>query len=111
MASRRDILKTGLAASAAPLAGIPAAAAAGKAAAASSGPVHKAVYDERFPAGRAFGRAATLRGWPLAPIRGDVTDLWFHDLALKWKAGPATICGMTGKDSLFCLEHLAWTPA
>jgi hypothetical protein len=41
-------------------------------------------------------------------IRGDITDLWFHDLDLRWKQGPAPIAGLTTHGPLFCLERLAW---
>ncbi len=104
MADRRQILKAGLAASAAPLG----AFAFTDAEAHAAGPVHRAVYDERYASSRAFGRMAALKGWPLAPIRGDITQLWFHDLALEWKRRPAAVAGLTGADSLFCLERLAW---
>lgn len=33
--------------------------------------------------------------------------LWYHDLYFRWRRGPAAIAGMTGEDSLFCLDLLA----
>ncbi len=41
-------------------------------------------------------------------ICGDVTDLWFNELSVRWKQGPAPIAGLTARNSLFCLERLAW---
>jgi hypothetical protein len=41
-------------------------------------------------------------------IRGDITDLWFHDLDARWKQSPAAIAGLTAQGALFCLERLAW---
>ena len=40
-------------------------------------------------------------------IKGDITDLYFHDLSLRWNRGPTTIAGLSTKASLFCLEMLA----
>lgn len=70
--------------------------------------IHRAIYDERFAAARAFAVQAGRRGWPVRAIQGDITDVWFHDLALAWKKGPAPVAGMTQDNSLFCLERLAW---
>ena len=41
-------------------------------------------------------------------IRGDITDLWFHDLDPQWKKQPVAIAGLTAHGPLFCLERLAW---
>ncbi len=104
MATRRDVIKTGVVASAAP-----ASALAGFAARAAT-PVliiYKAVYDERFADGRTYAAQAAARGWATAAVRGDVTDLWFHDLSQRWKQGAAPIAGLTTEASLFCLEQLA----
>jgi hypothetical protein len=69
---------------------------------------YRAIYDERFAAGRQFAAVAAARGWMTRAIRGDVTLLWFHDLAVRWKHGPAAIVGLTTSQSLFVLERLAW---
>ena len=103
MANRRDLLKVGLAASVLPMDLI-----ARQAMAQAPLSIHRAIYDERFDAGLAFAADARRRGWTVRAIRGDVTDLWFNELALRWKQGPAPIAGLTAKNSLFCLERLAW---
>jgi hypothetical protein len=68
----------------------------------------RTIYDERFEAGRRFARDAADRGWITRAIRGDVTQVWFHELAVRWKRGPAAIAGLTTPQSLFVLERLAW---
>lgn len=103
MPDRRQILKAGLAGSA-----LPAAVFASAARAAGPLKVQRAVYDERFDEARGFAREAAARGWPLRPIRGDVTDVWFHDLDLLWKSEPASVAGLTAPSALFCLERLSW---
>ena len=69
---------------------------------------YRAIYDERFDAGRRFATDAQSRGWITRPIRGDVTQVWFRELALRWKRGPAPIAGLTTAQSLFVLERLSW---
>jgi hypothetical protein len=103
MANRRELMQAGLAASI-----LPAGLIARQARAQTPLAVHRAIYDERFEAGRAFAVQARQRGWTTRAIRGDVTDLWFNELSLRWKQGPAPIAGLTAKNSLFCLERLAW---
>jgi hypothetical protein len=105
MASRREFLQAGIAASLLPVAA---------AAAAPKDPVpsvsfYKVIFDERFPASVAFGDEWKARGARVHAIRGDITDLWFHDLDRRWKQhGPAAIAGLTAHGPLFCLERLAW---
>jgi hypothetical protein len=107
MASRREFIQAGIAASVLPLA------------VAGSNPApkqrendaafYKVIFDERFPASVAFGDAWKARGASVHAIRGDITDLWFHDLDHRWKKqGPAAIAGLTAHGPLFCLERLAW---
>jgi hypothetical protein len=69
---------------------------------------YRAIFDERFEAGRRFGADALSRGWVTRAIRGDVTHVWFHELSLRWKRGPAPIAGLTTAGSLFVLERLSW---
>ena len=104
MTSRRDVIRTGLAGAALPLAPL----AQARAATGSDPVIHRAIYDERFQAGRDFALEAARRGWHAVAIRGDVTDVWFHHLDLRWKQGPAAIAGVTSHSSLFVLERLAW---
>jgi hypothetical protein len=106
MASRREFLHAGLAASL-----LPVAVSAGASALQASEPAvpfYKVVFDERFPASVAFGQEWRERGANVHAITGDITDLWFHDLDPRWKQGPAPIAGLTAHGPLFCLEHLAW---
>jgi hypothetical protein len=69
---------------------------------------YRAIYDERFEAGRRFAAEAVSRSWETRAIRGDVTHVWFRDLAVRWQRGPAPIVGLTTPESLFVLERLAW---
>ena len=105
MTTRRKLMQVGLAASVLPADLI---ADAAKAQPRAPLAIHRAIYDERFEAGRAFALQARQRGWTVRAIRGDVTDLWFNELSVRWKQGPAPIAGLTAQNSLFCLERLAW---
>jgi hypothetical protein len=70
-------------------------------------PYYKAVFDQRFEKARAFATQATARATPTMAIRGDVTNLFFNDLDLRWKLGPVWLIGFTTSASLFCLHLLA----
>ena len=109
MTSRREFLHMGVAALALP---ISAGAGLSLAGSAWSGepaamPLYKVVFDERFAACRAFAGEAQQLGLPTHAIRGDVTNLWYHDLSARWKQSPAPIAGLTQKGALFCLDLLA----
>jgi hypothetical protein len=65
------------------------------------------IFDQRFPQARDFAQQAWEAGLDCAAIEGDITHLYFHDLALRWNRGPTTIAGLSTKASLFCLEILA----
>jgi hypothetical protein len=110
MASRREFLQVGIAALALPIsaraARSPAAGAPVSAMAVT--PLYKVVFDERLPASVAFGAEARSLGLPVHSIRGDITDLWFHDLDAQWKKRPAAVAGLTAQGAVFCLERLAW---
>jgi len=69
---------------------------------------YRAIYDARFEAGHRFARDAAIRGWITRAIQGDVTEVWYHELAVRWKRGPVPIAGLTTPQSLFVLERLAW---
>ena len=110
MASRREFLQMGVAALAMP---ISAHAAVSEAASLykpelSMTPLYKIVFDLRYAPSRAFAEKAERLGLPVHAIKGDMTDLWYHDLYARWKQGPAAIAGMTGHGAIFCLERLAW---
>lgn len=70
-------------------------------------PYYNAVFDERFDEPRLFAHAAAARHIPIVAIRGDVTNLFFHDLDLRWNDGPIQMAGYTTPASLFCLDLLA----
>ncbi|HTR38300.1 MAG TPA: hypothetical protein VMH80_20465 [Bryobacteraceae bacterium] len=106
MRSRREFLQAGIAASV-----LPAAVSGMNLAPAQPEDRHdfyKVIYDERFPASVAFAREMAKIGAPVQAIRGDITDLWFHDLDPQWKKCPVPIAGLTAHGPLFCLERLAW---
>jgi hypothetical protein len=102
MLDRREVLGAGVLGSILPLGALASAAEAGQPLA-----IHRAIYDRRFDSGRAFAVKAAQRGWTTAAIDGDVTDLWYRDLDLRWKQGPAPIAGVTTPEALFVLDHLA----
>jgi hypothetical protein len=101
MASRREFLQASIAASL-----LPAVVSAKAADPADS--FYKVIFDERFPASVALGHEWKARGAAVHAIRGDITDLWFHDLDRQWKKQPVAIAGLTAHSPLFCLERLAW---
>ena len=68
---------------------------------------YKVIFDHRYRDSIAFAEAAGKLGVTTEGIRGDITDLWYHDLYHEWKKGPAPIMGMTDDASLFCLQILA----
>jgi len=110
MASRREFLQMGVAALALPISSHPslspdASPADGEP---STIPLYKMVFDERFGSSRAFAQQAQRLGVPIHGIKGDMTDLWYHDLYARWKQGPAAIAGMTAHGAIFCLERLGW---
>ncbi len=109
MASRREFLQIGVAALALPISarGI-SPAIAGLAGESARVPLYKVVFDERFPASRKFADEAKSLGVPVHGMKGDITDLWFHDLYARWKQGPAAIAGLTAHGPIFCLERIAW---
>ncbi|HXX45958.1 MAG TPA: hypothetical protein VEJ38_14610 [Candidatus Acidoferrales bacterium] len=71
-------------------------------------PLYKVVFDERFSASRAFAEEAERLGQSVHGIKGDMTDLWYHDLHARWTEEPAAIAGLTAHGPIFCLERLAW---
>jgi len=111
MASRREFLQAGIAASLLPAAGL---AITGTGAdftltGRGEGPAfYKFIFDERFAASVAFGEEWRGRGAAVHAIHGDITDLWFHDLDSQWKKRAVPIAGLTAHGPLFCLERLAW---
>ena len=114
MATRREFLHAGLAASAFSL------TAAGRIA--SAVPQHdpaagqslgrlsldRVIFDHRYRESVAFAAEAGALGYRTHGIRGDITDLWYAHLSVGWKTAPASIAGLTDEPALFCLERLSW---
>jgi len=65
------------------------------------------VFDSRFAAAAEVAKHVADRGVPLSAIAGDVTDLWYHELDLRWKRAPQPLAGITTRPGLFVLETLA----
>jgi hypothetical protein len=106
MTNRREFLQAGIAASVLPMAVAGSSLAPAQRESGTS--FYKVIFDERFPASVAYAREMERDGAPLHAIRGDITDLWYHDLDARWKQSPVTIAGLTAHGPLFCLERLAW---
>lgn len=107
MTNRRQFLGLGLAASVWPVVAPATASRSAREALGSPG-IYKAVFDTRAAAGRRFAARMRACGVPARGISGDVTRVWYEDLALRWREAPAAIAGVTAPDTLFCLEQLAW---
>jgi hypothetical protein len=69
--------------------------------------IYRFVNDTRFPTSVAWARQMEQHGTTLHAIQGDITDFWYHDLALRWQERPVAIAGVTAHGPLFCLETLA----
>ena len=70
--------------------------------------LHKAIFDKSYAPARDFAARMASRGIAVHAIDGDITGVWFNDLALRWRESPAAIAGLTEPEALFCLEQLAW---
>ena len=101
MTNRREFVKAGIAVSLLPVLSRKSVAAAVPRA------IEKVIFDQRFPEARVFAQQAQEAGLDCVAIQGDITNLYFHDLSLRWNRGPTTIAGLSTKASLFCLEMLA----
>jgi hypothetical protein len=71
-------------------------------------PLYKAIYDKSYAPALAYAAQMQRRGVAVHAIDGDITDVWFNDLALRWRESPVAIAGLTAPEALFCLEQLAW---
>ena len=115
MSSRRHFLQVGITASALPFA-LTNLQALPESSAEAVAPInelprrtfYKVIVDERIPESLRFGQHMREMGSAVHAIRGDVTDLWFHDLFAQWTKEPVAIAGLTEHGPLFCLERLAW---
>lgn len=107
MTNRRQFLGLGLAASVWPVVAPAMAPRRAREPLGSPG-IYKTVCDMRAAAGLVFAGRMRDYGVPACGIMGDVTRVWYDDLALRWREAPAAIAGVTAPDTLFCLEQLAW---
>jgi hypothetical protein len=112
MPSRREFIQAGIAASVVPMAfpghqPLRAATDAETAASPSHRP-SRVVCDVRSPHSTALADEAERLGLTVVRTSGDITDFWFTDLSLRWKASPVAIAGLTTHGPLFCLERFAW---
>lgn len=105
MPTRRTILQSAAALSAAPLA-------SGVVFADGARPrAHLSVlYDHRYREARAFRFRAAQWDAPIAgTLDGDITDLWQNFYSVAWKKRrPQAVAGLTERPALFLLEQLGW---
>ena len=88
------------------LPGLTAAAGAALALPSAASPARLIVADTRFAESRAFAAEAARSGQRIAWIEGDVTDLWYEELDLRWRSERVTVSGLTEYGAFFCLERL-----
>ncbi len=65
------------------------------------------LYDQRFEASVVLAKVAQQNGIPIADTSGDLMDIWYDKLDLRWKEAPMTLAGATSAKTLFVLETLA----
>jgi hypothetical protein len=65
------------------------------------------VFDARFAEAADAARHVADFGVELAPIAGDLTELWYSEFDLRWKEAPMALAGVTTHEGLFVLETLA----
>src|SRR5271154_6637077 len=70
-------------------------------------PFHRAIFDERFAECRRFADELHNAGAFTSAIRGDVAELWYHDLRAHLSENRLPVAGLTDRAALFCLEELA----
>jgi hypothetical protein len=100
MVNRRVVMKIGAATVAGSLVNLPVSAEA-------RGTFQRAVFDERFAECLAFAAELRSAGVVTSAIRGDVAELWYHDLRAHLREDRLPVAGLTDRTSLFCLEELA----
>src|SRR6185295_14895335 len=106
MPNRRDVLQGGIALTTLPL--------VARAAWDSSDPAraelapYRILFDDRVAESRRFGAEIARLGGAARAFSGDVTDLWYEELDVRWRREPIAVAGMTRHGPLFCLERLAW---
>ena len=111
MPSRREFLQVGFVASVFPIptpGGAPSLLVGRNVGTGNRRSLYRVVADVRFADGAAFGLLAEHLGYDVVRITGDITDFWFNDLSLRWKAEAVAIAGVTAHGPLFCLERFGW---
>jgi hypothetical protein len=109
MTNRREFLRTGLAASALPLAinGLLSASDAAAMGVVPSVRLQSAVFDGRYAEGLTFAREIARYGVRAEALdAGDVTAV-YEALDLAWRGAPTPIAGFTQFGPMFVLERLA----
>jgi len=69
--------------------------------------IQAVLFDERYPAARMFGHAASSLRLPSFGFDGDLTALWTDEIYPRWLRRPTAIAGLTNHQSLICLEGFA----
>ena len=69
---------------------------------------YRILFDDRFAESRRFGAEIARLGGATRAFSGDVTELWYEELDVRWRREPIVVAGMTRHGPLFCLERLAW---
>jgi hypothetical protein len=104
--NRRQVLKWAAAASAAATGALSLETSAG-ASRESSQPIELFVFDRRFADARAAAARRAASGIEAAGFAGDLTQLWYERLDLRWRRAPMTLAGVTTAGGLFVLGTLA----
>jgi hypothetical protein len=107
MPNRREFLETSAAMSAIAANGV-ISGTAGAASASQAGKPSRAVYDDRYAAGRRFAEVVAAHGVPTRALDdGDITRFWYDELETSWKREPVAIAGFTQFGPMFVVERLA----
>jgi hypothetical protein len=108
VASRRQFIQSGLALSAVSLTTrISALSLQADDTAVATLRLERFVFDNRFAAAVELAQHVEHHGVAVAETSGDLTDLWYHELDLRWKKAPMALAGVTTRGGLFVLETLA----
>ena len=107
MPNRREFLQTSAVMSAIAANGV-IAGTAGAAAALRPGKPSRAIYDDRYAAGRRFAEVVAAHGVPTRALDvGDITRFWYDELETLWKREPVAIAGLTQFGPMFVVERIA----
>jgi hypothetical protein len=107
MITRRGVVQLGAAMAASPA--VLAKVASDGTARPGSRIVDALVADSGSAEGEVFARTATTHGLVVHRFQGDLTEVYYSQLAPQWRQrGPHAIGGLTRISPLFYLERLAW---